>query len=80
MNPRLQYTVKSEIKAAPQKCVIPKEKVMLCLFSFGITIFWGAAFISDFTVIQYSLAHFTADEMLSLREFYPQEKGPMNNN
>ena len=35
---------------APQKFGIPKEKALLCLFSFGITHFWGAAFISDFTV------------------------------
>ena len=26
----------------PKKIVIPKEKVMLCLFSFGTTIFLGA--------------------------------------
>ena len=37
-------TVKSEIKAAPQKNVIPKDKELLCLFSFGTTILWGAAF------------------------------------
>ena len=44
-------TVKSEIKDAPQKVVTPKEKALLCLFSFGITTFWGASFISDFTVV-----------------------------
>ena len=43
-------TVKSEIKAAPQKFVIPKEKALLCLFSFGITNFWGVAFILAVTV------------------------------
>ena len=45
-------TVTAEIKAAPPKIVIPKKKALLCLFSFGITNFWGAAFISDFTVFQ----------------------------
>ena len=50
MNSSIWTTVTAEIKAAPQKCVIPKEKVLLCLFSFGITNFWGAAIFSDFTV------------------------------
>ena len=45
-------TVKFEIKAAFQKFVIPKEKALLCRFSIGITSFWGAAFISDFTVFE----------------------------
>ena len=43
-------TVKSEIKAAPQKFVIPKENRHNSAFSFGITNFWCAVFISDFTV------------------------------
>ena len=34
-------TVSPLIISAPPKCVIPKEKAMLCLFSFGITIFLG---------------------------------------
>ena len=44
------FNVKSKIKAAPQKCVLPKEKEMLCLLSFGVAYFWGAAFISEFTL------------------------------
>ena len=43
-------TVTAEIKAAPQKFVIPKEKALLCLICFGITHFWGAASIWEFTV------------------------------
>ena len=46
------HTVKSEIRAAPQKIVIPKENRHNSAFSFGITHFWGAAFISDFTVVE----------------------------
>ena len=45
-----RFTVTAEIKAAPQNFFIPKEKAFLCLFSFGITHFWGAAFISAVTV------------------------------
>ena len=47
----MSYTVKAEIKAAPQKFVIPKENRHKNAFSFGIKNFWGAAFISDFTVV-----------------------------
>ena len=47
-------TVKSEIKAAHQKFVIPKENRHNSAFSFGITNFWGTAFISDFTVYESS--------------------------
>ena len=43
-------TVSPLIMFAPQKCVIPKEKVMLCLFSFGITHFRGADIIRGDTV------------------------------
>ena len=50
-------TVKSE-KSHTQKCFIPEEKEMLCLFSFGIKHFWGAAFISDFTVYKFFSIHF----------------------
>ena len=34
-------TVSPLIMSAPQKCVIPKEKAMLCLFSFGADIIRG---------------------------------------
>ena len=43
-------TVKPPLMYAPQKFVIPKEKVMLCLFSFGITNFWDADIIRGDTV------------------------------
>ena len=43
-------TIKSEIKDAPQKVVFPKENRHNSALSFGITTFWGASFISDFTV------------------------------
>ena len=33
------------INSAPKRCVIPKEKAMLCRFSFGITHFWGVGII-----------------------------------
>ena len=52
-------TVKSEIKDAPQKVVIPKENRHNSAFSFGITTFCGASFISDFTAFcQFELATF----------------------
>ena len=35
---------------APQTFVIQKEKALLCLFSFGITNFWGAYINGGFTV------------------------------
>ena len=38
---------------APQRCVIPKVKAMLCLFSFGITKFCGAGINRGNTVYQY---------------------------
>ena len=46
-------TVTAEIKAAPQKFVIPKENRHNSAFSFGITHFWGAAFISAVTVYSF---------------------------
>ena len=45
------YTVSPLIMSAPQKCVIPKEKAMLCLFSFGIKKFWGADIIRGYMVV-----------------------------
>ena len=46
----VSYTVNSQIEAAPQEVVIPKQNMHNSAFSFGITTFWGASFISDFTV------------------------------
>ena len=51
MNSSIWTTVTAEIKAASQKFVIPKENRHNSTFSFGITHFWGAAFISAVTVI-----------------------------
>ena len=45
------------IISAPQKCVIPKKNAMLCIFSFGITHFWGADIIRGDTVFKKNL-HF----------------------
>ena len=44
------HTVLPLLISATQKCVIPKEKVMLCLFFFGITNFWGAGIDKGNTV------------------------------
>ena len=55
-------TVPPLIISAPQKCVIPKEKAILCLFSFGITHFWGADIIRGDTVFE------TVHNVQSLRD------------
>ena len=45
-------TVNSQIEAAPQEFVIPKQNRHNSAFSFGITTFWGAVSIWEFTVYQ----------------------------
>ena len=48
-------TVSPLIVSAPQKFVIPKENRHNIAFSFGLTNFWGAAFISAVTVGRFDL-------------------------
>ena len=45
-------TVKPPLMYVPQKFVIPKEKALLCPFSFGITHFWGTYINGGFTVFR----------------------------
>ena len=58
--------------SAPQKCVIPKEKAMLCLFFFRITHFWGADIIRGDTVFEVLLI-FYCRRVVKMNEKAQQE-------